>query len=391
MKFKITRLDSPFTSITLDGNLLRWQIDGNTPISPTQKFFVSVVDWDGNAIFGGGYNGAVREVDLGRETLDWKSKVLDKPKSNYLVKINLDDMATGKTLARAELEVKLGVSWWKRNGFTTVLFGAVAVVLVLIAWILTSGLRTVSVSNKNKDTSSSALASSNELREAQLQLDERSATAASLSNKLDLLQGTINELKALTNAPATVYVTNEVIKLITNTPATPATNVSVSVAPTNVPNPPPGGIGIAVGTINGGLVLHVGGNGQVNVNGSRVKRPAIDGMPEKPAYETNILESAISPQKGLELNVYRVVPAGDGVRFIKPAGWIVRTEVYASTNQYASINSFKRMINTRTHDDPDWIELELATKRQTPIEAESMWIWSPDRAVTVRFILTPNL
>lgn len=366
---------APFADITLEGNFLRWKIVGNAPIPATQRFFVEVLDWDKTTVFSSHYDCTVREVDFDGETPDWKTEVLEKPKDNYKLEVDLQDVASGASIAQARLEVKLGVPWYKRTGAVPI------IVSTVIALLCLTGMIYLKTHQPKSDES------------LKRELEENRII-------LSAAQKAVNELKARTNAVTvitntvteTVVVTNDVVRLVPTNSAT-TTTTGNAVIPANLPTPPPSGVAVGIGTLNGDLNLNVGGDGRltIGIDGQRQSRKLrhLNGMPAKPAYETNILPKATSPRKGVEISVYMEVPPGDGVRFIKPEGWRVVSEVYASADDYARDEQYQRVVNVNNHDDPDWITLELAPKRQTPIKVESFWIRSTTgRTLIARFILT---
>lgn len=189
-------------------------------------------------------------------------------------------------------------------------------------------------------------------------------------------------------------------------PAT-ATNIVVTVpaevlraVPTTLPTPPSNGMAFGVGIVQGDLNLNIGNDGSIAIGDKKNKKVVHhpEGMPERPAYTTNILDSALSPSAGLEIRSFRKVPPGDGVRFTKPPGWTVVAGVYTTSGGvkvFAAKNAFKCFINVGSQNEPEWIESEFADQRQTPIKAESFWILSTaerttGRTLDVMFILTPT-
>lgn len=183
-----------------------------------------------------------------------------------------------------------------------------------------------------------------------------------------------------------------------------ATNIVVTVpaevlraVPTNLPTPPANGMAFGVGIVQGDLNLNIGSDGTITIGDKKKKKDVRhpEGMPERPAYTTNILESGYPLNSNKEVHAFHKVPPGDGVRFTKPTGWTVVAGVYTKSfsgvKVFASKDAFMCLINVGTMEDPEWIETEFADQRQTPIEAESYWIWSTrGRKLDVMFILTPT-
>lgn len=187
-----------------------------------------------------------------------------------------------------------------------------------------------------------------------------------------------------------------------------ATNIVVTVpaevlraVPTNLPTPPANGMAFGVGIVQGDLNLNIGADGSIAIGDKKKKKDVRhpEGMPERPAYTTNILDSALSPSAGLEIRSFRKVPPGDGVRFTSPRGWTVVAGVYTTSGGvkvFAAKHAFQCFINVGSQNEPEWIESEFADQRQTPIKAESFWIRSTTgrtltgRTLDVMFILTPT-
>lgn len=231
----------------------------------------------------------------------------------------------------------------------------------------------------------------------------RSTIAALQEQKLltSELQRQISELRqASTNTLSAVASTTHGAPTATTNIVITASVEALKVVPTNLPTPPPNGVAMGIGIVQGNLNLNIGPDGTVTMGSDSEKKMTLKrrypGMPEKPAYVTDILdETRIQPVAGTEIKKFMTVPPGDGVQFNLPSGWTVVTGVYKESQGgvkvFAYRDAFIHLVNVGTVDRPEWVETDYAEQRQTSVKAHSFWIRSTTgRPLDVMFILTPT-